>query len=322
MAAFQSAGIAMLLILSLAVLGYLARKKGWMDDAFDARLSKLLLYLAMPALMLDSVLGNQNLPAPDTVVTLLVVSAIMNAGTWLLAFIAQYTIFRGAPAQARGVYAFVVSLGNTLFIGLPIVSSIYGDNAVLYTAIYNIPYNVFLFSTGHLFIASSGESGLVKTDWKTQTRIIVKNLLSPAMISCLVAVVLVLLRVTDQGFVGKLCELLGQIVAPCALLIVGSSLGKMPIASLIKDKYAYVATFFRLLVIPVAFFLIAHPFIDDPVMLGTLTILAGTPAATIGTMMCVAYGGDLKAMTTSTFLTTFCSLITVPLLVLFMQWAG
>ena len=316
MAAFQNAGVAMLLILSLAVLGYFARKKGWMNDKFDSMLSNLIMYIAMPALILDSVLSNQNLPSPDTILMLLGFSTALHVGTWILAFVALHTIFRNAPHRARGVYAFVVSLGNTLFIGFPVVSAIYGPEAVLYAAIYNIPYNVFLFSTGHLFIASTGEDGLGKPGWKNQLTVIAKNLVSPAMISCIVAVILVLLRITDNGFFGQLCGLLGQMVAPCALLVIGSSLGKMPIVSMLKDKWAYMATFLRLLVVPMVFFLIASQFIEDPLVLGTLTILSGTPAATVGTMMCLAYGGDIKAMTTSTFLTTFFSLITIPLIVI------
>ena len=62
----------MLILFTVVLLGALARKPHLMNDAFDALLSKLVMTVALPGMILNSVLGNTNLPDSNTILMLLV----------------------------------------------------------------------------------------------------------------------------------------------------------------------------------------------------------------------------------------------------------
>ena len=315
MEVFSHAGLQMLILFTVVLLGVVARKIHLMNDDFDALLSKLVMTVALPGMILNSVLGNTDLPDPGTIIMMMVYSTILYAVLCLFAWFFVKLVYRGVSKPAKGAHAYLIAFGNTGFIGFAVLGAIMGDNAVLYGAIYNIPYNVFMFSIGMLFIASTGTEGAAaKKPLVQQVKEIGKQLLSPCLISCFAAVILALLGVTDNGYIGQTCNLLGQMTVPAAMLVIGSTLAKQPIKQMVNDGWSYLTSIMRLAVVPLLIFFIGGLFIHDPYILAVIVIETAMPAASSGVMMCLAYGGDTLAMSRGTFLTTVLSLITLPLL--------
>ena len=81
---------------------------------------------------------------------------------------------------------------------------------------------------------------------------------------------------------------------------------------MINDGWSYLTAALRLIGIPLIIFFIGRLFITDPFILAVVVVLSAMPAASSGTMMCLAYGGDTRAMARGTFLTTILSLATLP----------
>ena len=170
------AGLQMLILFTVVLLGALARKLHLMNDAFDALLSKLVMTVALPGMILNSVLGNTNLPDSNTILMLLVCSTVLYCFICLFAWVFVRVVYRGVPKPAQGAHAYLISFGNTGFIGFAVLGAIMGNDAVLYGAVYNIPYNVFMFSVGMLFIASTGTEGVAaKKPLKEQVKAIGKQ---------------------------------------------------------------------------------------------------------------------------------------------------
>lgn len=69
----------------------------------------------------------------------------------------------GAEKEARGVYSFIVAYGNVGLIGFPVLSAVLGGDAVLYAAIANIPWNLFVFSVGMVLISGMPEEGRARS---------------------------------------------------------------------------------------------------------------------------------------------------------------
>ena len=67
MEAFLNASSMMAVLFITVTLGYIARKTDSVDDAFDSTLSKVVVFITCPALILDSVLGNENLPPNEII---------------------------------------------------------------------------------------------------------------------------------------------------------------------------------------------------------------------------------------------------------------
>lgn len=307
----------MLILFTIVLLGAIARKIHLMNDDFDTLLSKLVMTVTLPGMILDSVLSNTNLPDSHTIMMMLVYSTVLYVLVCLFAWIFVRLVYRGVPRPAQGAHAYLISFGNTGFIGFAVLGAIMGNDAVLYGAVYNIPYNVFLFSVGMLFIASTGSDGAAaKKPVKEQVKAIAKQLVSPCLISCFVAMFLALFGVTDSGYIGQTCNLLGQMTVPAAMLVIGSALAKQPLKQMVNDGWSYLTSFMRLAGVPLLIFFVGGIFIHDPYILAVIVIGSAMPAASSGIMMCLAYGGDTMTMSRGTFITTIFSLVTLPLLAL------
>lgn len=315
MEVFSHAALQMLILFTIIVIGALARKLHFMNDTFDALLSKLVMTIALPGMIINSVLGNQNLPDNQDIFIMLGYASAFCIFACLLAFCIVHIFYRGTTKQAKGAYSFLIAFGNTGFMGYAVLDAIMGSDAVLYCAIYNIPINVFMYSIGLLFIANTGTQQ-EQLSRKSQIKSILKQLISPCLISCFIAMFLAIFHITESGYIGQTCNLLGQMTVPAAMLIIGSSLAKMPIKEMLSDIWTYVTTAIHLLIIPLLVLFIGHFLITDQIILAVLVILSAMPAPAVGTMMCVTYGGDIKAMSRGTFLTTIFSIITLPFIAL------
>lgn len=153
------AGFQMLVLFTIVLLGAVARKRDLMNDTFDSTLSRLVMTVALPGMILDSVLGNQNLPSSETILVMMACSTAVYVIVCPVAFLIVRFLYRGVSKSARGAHAFLIAFGNTGFIGFAVLDAVFGADAVLYGAIYNIPYNLFLYSVGLLFIMSSDDAG-------------------------------------------------------------------------------------------------------------------------------------------------------------------
>ena len=301
----------MAVLFIIIALGYLARKLKIVDDAFDKVLSRVIMSITCPAMALDAVLSNSSLPDNGVLLQVIFASAVTFIIIFAVALLAS-RLYR-VEKNMRGVHAFVISFGNTGFIGFAVCDAILGTNSVLYAAVYNILFNLFVFSIGAWMMSSTGDRQLTSRERVGYMR---KNLLSPMMIACVVALVLALLHITDSGVVGKTCDLLGGMTAPASMLVMGSTLARYRVKEMLNSGWVYVTALGRLVVAPAIVYLVGGLILSDAYLLATLTLVSAMPAAALGTVMCLTYGGDLETMSKCTFLTTVLSFLTIPLVTL------
>ncbi len=303
-----SAGTTMGILFVTVAAGYLARKLSWIGEEFDGSLSKIIMYITCPATVLNSVLSNQNLPDESVIWNVLFVSVVTFIPIIIFALIVPR--FYRIPKSQRGGHEFTITMGNTAFVGFAVVGAIMGSQAVLYSSIYNIISSLVLYSVGAWMISRSGS---IKLSREEQLRYVAKNLLSPAMISCVVALLLALWHVNDFGFIGQTCSFLGAMTAPAAMLVIGSTLAKYELKAMLSSGWAYLTAFFRLIVAPAIVYILGGFLVADSYLLASLTLITAMPAAMMGTVMCIMYGGDLLSVSQCMFITTLFSLITIPI---------
>ncbi len=303
---FASIEAQMLVLALCIVLGFAARKLGIMNEEFDGMLSRLVLSVTLPCMIIASVITCDTLPDQATIETIFFYACASFVIVLAIAFIVPYT-FRLKPSK-RGTYSFMMAFGNVGFIGFPVLGSIFGQNAILYGAIFNIPFNFLIFTVGIMMLSEQEGS------FKDMLALCAKNLKSPALLACVAALILALLNVTHTGIIGDAMDTIGSMTTPAALLIIGSSLAKVPIKTMVTHFRTYIMAAFKLIIIPVVVWAIFRNFVTDPLLLGVLVITSGMPVATNGTMLCIRYGGDLNTIIRGTFVTTVLSMVTIPII--------
>ncbi len=304
-AGFADIFIQMVILFSVGATGYAAKKFHLMDEGFDKQLSKLILNTSLPAMILASVLTADTLPSAELIMETMALSCLSFA---IMAVIGlAMTALLRVPDGRKGVFRFMFVFGNVGFIGFPVITAIFGSQALIFGAICNLPFNFLVFTLGVWFLASDNEYGV-------KVRMNAKVFLSPSIISCTAAIVLALLGVHGVPVLGEALDTLGSFTTPAAMLIIGSSLANVPVRHLLGGPRLWAMTAFRLLITPAAIWLVFRTFVSDLLLLGVLVVIAAMPVATNGTMLCYQYGGDGKTMAQGTFLTTVFALVTIPLL--------
>lgn len=300
----------MITLFAIIAVGYIAKRARFMNQAFDEMLSKLILNIAIPGLIIGSVLDAESLPPLESILLAFGISCASYFVVFALAYAVTFAL--RIHDGNRGVFKFMLCFGNVGFIGFPVLSAIFGNEVLIYAAIFNLPFNVLVFTVGIWFLLQDSEKDAkAATTWRT--------FLTPAIISCAVAIVLALGGIHGVPIVGKAFSTLGSLTTPGALLIIGSSLANAPARSLIGGPKLWSAALFRLVAIPLVIWGIFHFFVTDPLMLGAIVVISGMPVATNGTMLCYQYGGNARTMAQGTFVTTIASLLSIPLLVQFVH---
>ncbi|MCI7730823.1 AEC family transporter, partial [Enorma burkinafasonensis] len=119
-----------MVMLSLPIaLGYAVHKAGIMNDEVDHNLSRIVLEVALPCLIIASVGSVDELPDARTIAVVLAASALANLLVLVVGFAA--TAAMRAPADVAGAYRYMIAFGNCSFMGFPVVSAVLGGQAVL-----------------------------------------------------------------------------------------------------------------------------------------------------------------------------------------------
>lgn len=199
----------------------------------------------------------------------------------------------------------MLTFANVGFIGYPIVASIFGHSAVFYACILNAPNTLTIFVWGVMFVTGD-KAGKFNP----------KLLLSPAMIATYISIVIVAFGWKAPEFIAQPFTLLGNMTVPAALLVIGSSIGGMPVKQMAGSIGIYIMCVFRLLLLPVGLFYMFRLFGVDQQIDAINAVLIGMPVASFGTMFCMKYNKDTTVMTQGTFLSTVLSVVSIPLLAL------
>lgn len=299
-----------MVVVSLPILmGWAANKLGFLNDELDAGLSRLVMNIGLPCTILSSLNDAGELPASETLVMII----LATLATYVAAVAVAYVLVAlvRPPADARTPYRFSIAFGNCGFIGLPVISAIFGDEAMLYAAIALIPANFALFSVGALMFSGAdgadGAGGLAR-----RLRQALASLKSPTLIASVAVFVLAVVGVGNLGFIGDSLGIVGQMTTPLALLVTGSSMAKSHVRTMVSSWRSYVAALGRLVLVPVAALAVARLFPLDPFLLGIVVVDCSMPVATVGTLFCLQNKIDPTPMLQVTFLSIIGSIVSIP----------
>lgn len=293
----------MIVIFLVISIGFIAQKIKFFPKIFAKRLSTLVVNICLPALIFSSVSDPDTLPDPTSILPLLILSTASYLVVTALAYILTRVL--PFPRQEESIYRFMLIFGNVGFIGYPVVSSIFGPQAVFYACILNMPNALFVFTLGvHLITKGKGKHNFHLWD-----------ILSPSMMASLFSIFIVIFRWRMPSILDQTFSLIGGITVPASLMIIGSSLAQIPLKDMPGKPPIYMTCVLKLVLIPYLLLFLGNFLPFEPIYSQVNAIVMGMPVATFGTMFCLQYGVDEKTMTQGTFISTLLSLAGIPLLV-------
>lgn len=306
-------------------IGFIAAKRSIIDEQGIDRLNIFLLNVTFPFMMIG--IFNIEL-TPEIIekgVPIFIYGIIYQMILAVIAF-AFTSVFDFGVSRIdtvgfsrNQIVRFLMIFTNTGFVGLPLIGSVLGAEGLLYASLLNIPFNIMCFTFGVYLLQPDGEN-----------HISLKSIfLTPAMIGIGIGLILLLSQLVIPGtfevdgelvrlpvFMTKTINMVGGITSPLAMIIVGASLNKTNFKKVFCDWRLHIFSVLKLLIAPVITYFVCSLFIADPQILLIVTVFAGLPSATVGTILAERFGHDYVFASEVVFITTLYSLITIPLVFL------
>ena len=267
-------------------MGFLIVKAGLLKDEDSKVLSKIVLYLIIPCVILNAFQVDYT---PETVRGLLVAFAasLLMQVVLLFAVSALGRVFHLDAVEITSVY--YSNSGNLI---VPLVTAVLGAEWVLYSCVYMSVQLVFFWT--HCKKVISREASY---DWK-------KIVLNLNIISIFVGILLFFTGIRLPALVNNTLHSVGSMVGPASMIVTGMLFAGMDFRQIFANKRIYFVTFLRLIAVPL-------------ILIVFLAII--TPSASTVTQMCQVYGNDSRYASAINVVTTLASIVTMPLMVMLLQ---
>lgn len=268
-----------LLIFLCLLLGFGMQRIAAFPKNGHLALNQFIIYVALPALALFYI------PKISITTNLLYPLGIAWIG-FVLSFIFFYVIGKklGWPNRLIGCLVITAGLGNTSFVGFPIIQALYGEEGIKTAIIVDQPGSFVVMATLGIITA-----GIFAKGDSNSSEIIKKILFFPPFIAFVVACVMNILKFDFNEHFETVFQKLGATVTPVALVSVGSQL-KIDKRSQ-HWKFLRLGLFFKLIITPAIFFLLYKILLGGKGLMVDVSIMESAMAPMItGAILASNYG--------------------------------
>lgn len=297
----------LIIFIIITVIGYAAFRFGlFKEDALDT-ISKLFMRIVLPFYIFTNTVNNTTRSDVIECLYIIPISILMYIGLILLSHL-MVKIFRVRPDRAR-MFRLIAIFGNVGFIGIPLITSIYTESAMMYVAMFTFVDQFMVWTYG--FSLSIPKEKL-KKGINLET---LKNLLNPALISIILALVVIMLNIKLPAILNKTFSSISSASMLLSFVYIGGTLCCNNIRESLKCIELYGVVILKMILFPILVFVALAAAGLKADLVGTTAILAGLPALGVAAMLAKQNGSDDKYATGAILLTTIASLFTISIVI-------
>ena len=283
------------------LLGFIICKTGYVEAKAKDSISKLIVNLILPCLIISSVSKQEFKSEMLGEIFLVIVMSVFCIGT--LFFIGVFTAkLLNIPHATQSVHKLLMSLGNVIFIGYPIITSVYGEEGFFYAIVYWMINDMTLWTIGVLMFSQD----------KSENSYSIKKLANPNTISFLIATIMFIFGIKLPPVIHRAAEEVGALTTHLSMIFIGMALAAVNIKAAMKKWWIFLVAPIKLVIMPVVFIFIFKSFGIKEVVLGTIVLEAAMPAQTVLTILANEHKADYEYAAVGMFITTVLSLVTLP----------
>ncbi len=294
-------------------LGILFRRLGRLGPEVDAPVLDLTVRVFMPALILDTLLGNPRVADPRN----LGLPPLVGFVNTLLGFAVGALVVRLArplpglhTGPQRRTFVLACGLYNYGYVAIPLTQLLFDPGTLGVLFVYNMGVELSLWTAGVLVLTGGFEQGW---GWR---------LLNPPTLAVIGAVAANAAGLSPwlPEFVRNIIHMLGQCAVPVALILVGASVSDHlhPEAWSRGRRATAAACVVRMLVVPLLFQAAAFLLPLTLELRRVLVVQSAMPTALFTIVMARYFGGHPLTAVRIVVATSLVSLLTIPLCV----WLG
>jgi hypothetical protein len=291
-------------VFALIGVGVVVRRVHWIEGEAETSLIRFVVNVCYPCLIFESVANNAALQSAEN----LVLPPLLGFAITLLGIRAGLLVAKLIGLHVGSglrTFALAVGITNYGYLPLPIMEAVWGPESRGVLLVHNVGVEVAIWTVGVLVL--SGQS--LREGWR--------KLVSPIVITLLVAVACNLLRVTPHlpSVLTTTIHALAVCAIPLGLVMTGVNLAQylnQP-GGLFDPKVSLAAMVLRLGVLPVAILVVAKFLPCSIELKRVLVVQAAMPTAVIPIIIAKLYGGHPRTAVQIVLGTTALGVFVIPL---------
>lgn len=308
-----------LIIFIIILIGVICYKVKLIDDETNRKLSDILLYLVTPAVIFVSYQRDFSTELMERLLLSLLFATVVHVVGISVSYILirkKKRIFVTEDGKRSSkiienenveVERFASSYANVGYMGIPLVSGIYGSEGVFYVTAYITLFNILIWTHGVMMM-----SGIKELKFRKMAGMF----LSPSIISIFLGLICFILQIKVPKVLYDALNHVASLNTPLAMLVAGVTIGKTNIIKiLIRNIRMYYVLFIKLILLPLLITaLIVKLPVNDTVKT-IAVIMAASPSATTVILFSIKYKkNSVLAAEIFTLAVLFCA-ATIPLIV-------
>lgn len=291
-----------------AGIGVLAVKIKLINHDGLGVLSKLIMKILLPVLIFTNTINGATKEEFFSSIPVMYVTIVM----YLCLFILSLTIaliFR-MKGNEKNVFRACTMFGNIGFMGIPIAAALFPKDGMLYVALFTIIDQLLLWTLGLALTHPVGEK-----EQKRSLLAIIKPMINPATVGVAIAFIAIMFGWNLPPIINGPLTKLGACATPLALIYLGGLFCYTDVLSYLKRGEIYCSIIVKMLLFPIAFFNVLSlvPSLNQDIIV-FITIFSSLPTMTSIPMFAKSQNSAGEYAAGYIFLTTVCSIITLPLI--------
>lgn len=298
------------------IVGFVLGKIRVIDESASKSLSKLILTVAQPALIIGSI-TSKSYSVENLKLALLGVgfSLLLHC---VMALVARLLCIWIKDFDQKKITEFAMVFGNTGFLGIPLFTVLFPENGAFVSSFFIVGFNILLWIIGLGIIARGRE------DIKLTAK---KIFINKGTVASLIGFVIFLIPAIPAcsgfvlpTFISTAINYISGLCTPISMLLAGALIARKSIKTIFSNIKIYYLMGLRLILLPIIFcFLFKIVGLSDFWVI-FLTVALGLPSATSTITFAEVYETSPEYAAQCVGASTLFSIATMPCIVLLAKW--
>ncbi len=337
----------MIMIFLLIAIGFGLSRSSHLTSESSRDLSWIVLNITNPiTILVAAIEDEQKVSAME-----LAVAFALFIGIYIFLGIVAYLlpILMGVERDDRYSYRYLSVFSNVGFIGIPFCSAVLGVHSLIYVSICSLVFNLIAYTVGMSAMekvgmrqngavkrggvdsresltggdagmggdSTSGESICSGESGARKTMAGLKKVVNSGTVFSILTIVVYIMDIKFPSVIMNTLSYIGRSTTFLSMIVLGVSVASLSVKEIFGKPVLYVFTLLRQIVVPVALIFVLKPFVDNTLLLQTAIIMVAMPCANLPLMMAKQYRAKEDTISSGIMLTTFCAILTIPIVTWF-----
>ena len=337
----------MIMIFLLIAIGFGLSRSSHLTSESSRDLSWIVLNITNPiTILVAAIEDEQKVSAME-----LAVAFALFIGIYIFLGIVAYLLPRVMRVERddRYSYRYLSVFSNVGFIGIPFCSAVLGVHSLIYVSICSLVFNLIAYTVGMSAMekvgmrqngavkrggvdsrenliggdagmgedSTSGESRCSGESGARKTMAGLKKVVNSGTVFSILTIVVYIMNIKFPSVIMNTLSYIGRSTTFLSMIVLGVSVASLSVKEIFGKPALYVFTLLRQIVVPVALIFVLKPFVDNTLLLQTAIIMVAMPCANLPLMMAKQYRAKEDTISSGIMLTTFCAILTIPIVTWF-----